>query len=395
MSWNALSLFVALVIAAGHVSMAQSPSDVVPANEPYFEIVPGGNRLIYKWSHDNDGPFIWSLRYCGPTEWLVSQKHPRSNWNRLPKLEAIEIQSASLSKDEITYIASLKTVKSLAITETVFQKHAQENLGRMVWLKSLSLDLNTHLSLLDSRPSDDDHYQYPRGDFFKFLETLRSLEAIELFPECDQATYVRISALTNLKSLRLGVVDKIGASDAEMVQMLSRLESAHFQHLSDASPVLRGLRRGGMLRDLWFETRVLSTDDIANISSMIKLESLNINCRRSASLKPLGKLPKLKTLSITCDDNDDMGDGSYLAALENLEEFSWSGLAALRISDLRDHKRLRILVLNKQLHAEDLRLLQSMPQLKLVSVTNSPDSKWYADAKTLLPNVTFRAAASE
>jgi hypothetical protein len=380
-----------------------APLSVTAGQEANTELeshyaVPGGGTLAYFWHGRKVGAEIASIRYSGPPEWIVNQKDPRSHWHKIPTLKEVELHmTTTVTSEEMAYIASLKTVSSLRISETVFRGHALAPLERMTSLKSLSLDFGSHLSRLESRTHDLTPYEYPRGDFFKFLDKLESLEALVLRPECDEQTYGRICGLKNLKWLTLGEISKISDNNAGAISNLSGLEYMSFQRLEDPTLFLNGLRDHPSLRELWIDGTTLDTMDVECIASIKKLKKLHARGGRIGSLSALGANTNLTMLRLYFEEVEASDGCRFLASLQNLEELVLSGIGTGRLSleSLRGHKKLKEIGIDTVLRDEDIAILESMPELKVLAVGNAVNSEWYNTAKSRLPTVTIKAARVE
>ena len=384
-----LTVVVAVAVTPRSIAIGQEADVEV---ERYFK-VPGGGTLSYSLQDGKAGPEVVSLLYSGPPEWVVNQQDPRSHWHKIPTLKAIDLHMATaVTPEEMAYIASLKQVSTLRVSETVFRGRALAPLERMTWLKSLDLDLGSHLYLLEFKA---DHPEYPRGDFFKFLDKLTALEDLSLWPECDEQTYVRICGLKNLKWLTLGEFGTIGDKNAAMIANLPRLEQVRLPSLEDPTPFLKGLSNHRHLRELWFGASTLDTSDVELIASMKKLEILRLRGKRIGSLSSLSALTRLTTLHLHFDEVGASDGCRFLASLPNLEEVVLSGVGArdFSLTHLRGHKHLQGLGINATLRDDDIAILESIPKLKLLGISNPVGSEWLDAARSRLPGVTIKAVA--
>jgi hypothetical protein len=380
------------------VAIAVTPRSAAIGEEAEVEVeryikVPGGGTLSYSLEDGKDGPQVVSLLYSGPPEWVVNQQDPRSHWHKIPTLKEVDLHMATtVSPEEMAYIASLKQVSALSVSETVFRGRALAPLERMTWLKSLHLDLGSHLYLLEFKA---DHPEYPRGDFFKFLDKLSALEALSLWPECDEQTYVRICGLKNLKWLTLGEFGTISDKNAAMIANLSRLEQVHLPSLEDPTPFLKGLGYHRHLRDLSFGASTLDTSDVELMASMNKLETLRLRGKQIGSLSPMSALNRLTTLHLHFDEVDAADGCRFLANLPNLEEVVLSGIGTgdFALAHLRGHKNLQGLGINTPLGDDDIAILESMPKLKILGISNPVGSEWLEAARRRLSGVTIKAVA--
>lgn len=398
MSQFVCTLFFLTLLASPLRTVLSQSNDVVPLpDEPYFEIVPGGTRLIYGWRDSKSGREVSCIDYAGPAEWLVSQKHPRSHWHKFPSLESIRIGGTDLTPEEVSYIASLKSVRDLDLSGDglVFLGGTLAPLEKMTWLTALRLNFNSHLDLLERTTSTDK--QYPRGDFFRFLEKLQELESIDIWPHCDESTFVRICGLKKLKHLMLGDIGEFSDQNAELLSHLSQLEFARFGVLKKPTPFLRGLRAHPQLESLHFRANVLSAADVELISSVTRIRELSVFGKQIGSLSAIQSLVNLQDLRLHFDEVDKSNGCRFLADLPKLESLMLQGVAStdFTLEHLRGHKNLKELGVSAVLSKADIDVLASLPALKSLYVGNVHHSPWHLASKHRLPGVKIFASGRE
>jgi hypothetical protein len=354
----------------------------------YFE---DGGGIFYEWRDSPKGPYIVSIGYSGTPKWLVEQKDPRSHWHKIPTLEKIDlIQVHDLTPKAIEYIASLKSVRTLDIDETLFYRNAFAPLEKMTWLKSLSINCNAQHGRLSSTSHDLTPYERPYGHCFKFLEKLSELEFLNLWPDCDEATYIRICGLKQLKTLYVGDIAKLDDKNATKIRNLSNLEVFASESVkSGIKPILNGLSKNLNMRKLFFDCKSLDTNDVENIASMKNLQYITIKGDQIGSLTSLGDLKDLRKLELTFKE---VGASDKCAFVKNMPRLERLGIHRISkgdfsIANLQGHKAIKSITINAVLNEDDLMVLESMSQLEFLCVSNLVDSEWMKKASRRLPGV--------
>lgn len=364
---------------------------------------PAGGGFSYFWAEGKNGPEVVGISYGGGlSDWLTSQQHPRSHWHKIPTLELIEFQG-ELTVRDMEFIASLKSVQRLDLTRdgNIYQKGSLAPLAKMTWLKSLKIELWSHLSRLESTTHDLTNYEHPSGEFFRFLDKTTELEELDIWPICDEATWIRICNLKKLKGLHLGEFDRMSAENARRIANLQQLEYVSLRTLEDATPFLQGLRNHQHLKSLHFDTRDLTTANVAALSTITNLERLSITGqgervpepgKRIGSLSSLRSLTKLKYLFLRFDAAGPSDQCRFLASMPDLEEclldLRGIGTNDFALEHLRNCKQLKTLVVRDAVLSDaDLDILESLPKLTAIAVANSERTDWYQAAKRRLPMV--------
>lgn len=345
--------------------------------------VPGKVGLQYQYRDDGDGRELVAIRYWGPPEWLVEQRHRRSRWHELPSLEAISFDSTSITREQMEYIAQIETLQYLEFRECIYEDHDTfAPLERMRWLKGLEIDFFIHEMHADEPPD---------AEFFEFLEGLVNLEDLNLWrvapAPIDEQTFRRITQLENLKGLTLRL-EEMGPDAMRQIENLTQLEFLFFDGVEDPSPLLEGLRDHPRLTRLSFGARKLDEDDVAALASLTSLEDLSMNGTSAASLAPFERLANLRELTLRFREYED-GFG-WLRNAPQLEVLRVWGSAAEQVplEALRGHEGIRELILpNVTLSEDDIDILKSMPNLEELMVDTHPTSVWYHAAKRRLPDL--------
>lgn len=388
-------------IASAPVAIAQ-PAD---APRQHFELtvvtVPGKSSLVQGLVEGKDGPEINYLRYSGTPEWLIGQKDPNSHWHKIASLRTIQFHFATLTSEEMAYIATLKSVDELDLTFDCnrFVGRALDPLESMTWLKTLKLDIGSQVFQVENGIRDRELFEYPRGDFFKFLDKLSALETISLWPECDEATYLRLCSLKNLKSVSLGSFKKPGEkfstiddTNAARIANLRKLESLHLPSLERATPFLNALRNHDSLQKLFIDRTSLEKADVEALSTLKNLKVLFVDGERIDALSPIGTLPKLSHLTLIFRDVGEADKCRFLSKLAHLEQLTLVGVKPddFSLEPLRGHQKLKELSIGPILSDVDIDILATMPALKSVFVSNFDNSAWHKEALQRLPRVTIK-----
>lgn len=389
-------------LASACVVIAQ-PAD---AGERTVVTVPGEGSLVQGWAEAKEGPEINYLRYSGPPEWLIAQKDPNAHWHKIASLRKIEFHFATLRSEEMAYIATLKSVDELDLTfdGNRFVGRALDPLRRMTWLKTLKLDIGSQVFQVENGIRDRERFEYPRGDFFKFLDGLTALETIYLQPECDETTYVRLCNLKNLKSVSLGTFRKAGEKFSKLDDMnaarianLRKLESLDLAALERATPFLNALRNHDRLQKLFIDRTKLETADVEMLATLKNLKELFVSGERIGALSPLGTLPKLSHLTLSFRDVGQADRCRFLSKLTDLEQLTLIGVKHddFSLEPLRGHQKLKELSVGQILGDTDIDILATMPALKSVYVSNLDNSAWHIAARRRLLGVTIKGPSQK
>ncbi len=370
----ALSVFVLLSEALG-----QQRSD-----ERDRFAVPGGGMLVTS-THNDGATETTSVRYSGSSDWLVEQQHAKSRWRELTSLTIVEIRQTTVTRSMIEFLTSLKSVKDLEITECLYNRDALGPLEKMAWLETLSLEFSSHES------SDSPEKAEVDGEFFQFLNSLKSLKHLTVLGEIDEQTFGRICSLKQMEWLSLTC--RTSEASGVIVGRLPNLSSLQLAMVEHPVSMLHGLRSHSRLRYLKFETVALDRRSFECMAKMESLESLVIYGYSADSISALNGMQKLRTLYLNFNVYRDSGGFAFVQSMPSLEKLTLEGMIRSDCSfdGLKGHPKLAYLHLRCPMDAEDVAILKSLPNLRTVVVANSKDSAWFNAAKRQLPNVTVRS----
>lgn len=204
--------------------------------------------------------------------------------------------------------------------------------------------------------------------------------------------------IEKLKKLNLGDIAKLEDANGIKIQNLSNLETfSSYSTQSSVKPILSGLSKNLKMKNFSFNCKSLDTNDVEMIAGMKNLEYLFIRGNRIGSLTSLAALKHLRELNLLFKEIGTTDRFSLLKNMPHLEKLCIHRLKSgdFSIVHLQDHNKIKSLVIDAVLSEEDIKVLESMPELQYLRVDNSVNSKWMMTAKRRLPKVKIENIDSE
>ena len=291
----------------GHTVMVANSQYIVVACMVWFAPQVMSSDKVQIEEVMKDGQVV-EVHFYGPASWLAE---PGERFGKFPNLRSVILQCGAIRAEEMRYIATCKSVESIATFERFesnsasFLPGALNELSQMTWLKTLCIY---------SEPMENSEW--------KFLMNLQSLESLTV-EGIEESGIEYLRGLKTLSSLRLHQCEILRVPDAVSTV-------ACLQEFSLTQP---------------FPSKPLDSESLEHLAKLEQLRSLTISGIQDSGIERIAKLSRLRFLFITISDSNAKLD--QLGELKELTSFTLNSGVLINpdLSFIKNFKKIQFLQL--------------------------------------------------